>query len=468
MICCRSITAVGFLLLCVGLLPLHGLAQSGPADPDVLDACDSIAELLAAEAGLQNLVNPVLRNQSQIDDRVDQYREMLSCLDSVAVSTRSLDWARNLRYHLRLFLSFAAPSEVNTRGSSLELVDLQVSDDPAVRRLIEELGLAPPEGSILVRYFQSREQMPENIQRAFESPQTQAVTMSSRYVAVLTSPSSTFRQGGIGNSALAATFSHELVHAFLNARLDTELSPEGYPRWFHEGMAIHYSDRGRAHISVDPVSGRLLRTEPTAQYEQYERVFRYLESELGADRFSRQVRRSVEDVDPSILYGAMDFRSYEDLALNAELWWRWWPLPLVFVRGGNAWLFGGLMIVLGAGAALAWRRWQPAISGSALEVGVDSDLIEAVKTGDITSMVYMIRSGANPDSRDDGGWGPLAWAVWADNAQAVELLVNGGAAVTSEIRALATSRNCSPGVLRLLVDALTREDDDSVEMDRGY
>ena len=467
MICCRSITAVGILLLCLAVMPLRGAAQTGPADPNVLDACDSIAELLEAEHGFQNLVNPVIRNRVEVEARVSDYREMLSCLESVAVSASSLDWVRNLRYHLRLFLSFAAPSEVNTQGSVLEVVDLQASQDPAIRRLVEELGLAPPEGSVLVRYFRSREQMPENIQRAFESPQTQAVTMSSRYIAVLTSPSRSFRQGGIGDGASAATLSHELVHAFLNARLNTELSPEGFPRWFHEGMAIHYSDRGRAHISVDPVSGDLLRIEPTPQYEQYERVFRFLESELGADRFRQEVRRSVEDVDPSILYRTMDIPSYEELALNAELWWRWWPLPLVFVRDGNAWWFAGLMVILGAGARLAWRRWQPAVPGSALEVGVDRDLIEAVKTGDITSMAYLIRSGANPDSRDDGGWSALAWAVWADNAQAVELLLNGGADVSSQIRALAESRDCSPGVIRVLADAVTREDDDSVAMDRS-
>jgi len=467
MICCRSITAVGFLMVCLGVVPLRGVAQTGPADRYVLDTCDSIAELLDGERGFQNLVNPVLRNRAEIDARVSDYRGMLSCLDSVAVSATSLDWVRNVKYHLGLFLSFAEPTEVNTRGSSLELVDLQTSQDPAIRRLVEDLGLVPPEGSILARHFQSREQMPENIQRAFENPQIQAVTMSSRYVAVLTPPTRTLGPGGRGDGAVAATFSHELVHAFLNARLNTELSPDGYPRWFHEGMAIHYSDRGRSHISVDPVSGGLMRREPTAQYEQYARVFRYLESELGADRFSQQVRRSVENVDPSILYGAMNFPSYEALALNAELWWRWWPLPLVFVRGGNGWWLGGFMVILCAGAVLVWRRWQPAVPGSALEVGVDTDLIEAVKTGDLTNMAYMIRSGANPDSRDEGGWSALAWAIRTDNFQAVELLLNGGAEVSSQNRALAESCGCSPVVLRVLADALTREDDDSLEMERS-
>ena len=466
MICFRAISAIGVLLLCGGLRPLEGARQPDPGDPYVLAACDSIAELLDAERGFQNLVNPVLRNRAQIEASVDEYREMLSCLDSVAVSSTSLAWARRVRYHLRLFLSFAAPSEVNARGSLLQLIDFQASQDPAVRRLVEGVGLAPPEGLVLVRYFQRREQMPENIQRAFESPQTQAVTMASRYVAVLTSPSRTLGQTGIVDPALAATLSHELVHAFLNARLDPELSPEGFPRWFHEGMAIHYSDRGRAHISIDPNSGGLMRIEPTARYEQYERVFRYLESELGAARFGQAVRRSVENVDPSILYQAMDLPSYEDLALNAEFWWRWWPLPPVFVRGGNAWGFGGLIAILAIGAVAAWRRWQPAIPGSALEVGVDSDLIEAVKMGDIVSMGYLIRSGANPDSMDDDGWTALAWAVWADNVQAVELLLDGGAVVTSQILAMAQTLNGSPGVDRALADAVTREDDDSVEIGR--
>ncbi len=467
MVCCRSITAVGLLLLSVGALTVRGGAQLGPPDPYVFETCESIAALLEGENGVQNLVNPVIRNPAEIETRVADYRGMLSCFDSLAVSGASQDWARTVRYHLRLFLSFAAPSEVNARGSSFELVDLQTSQDPAVRRLVEDLGLAPPEGAILVRYFQSRQQMPEMIRRAFESPQTQAVTMSSRYVAVLTAPSGSFGPGRIGDARLAGTFSHELVHAFLNARLDPELSPEGFPRWFHEGMAIHFSDRGRAHIAVDAVSGGLLRIEPTARYEQYERVFRYLESGLGADRFIRVVRRSVEDIDASVLYRALDFSSYDELALDAELWWRWWPLPPVFVRGSNAWGFGGLVAILATGAVAAWRRWQPAVPGSALQVGVDQDLIEAVKTGDIVSMGYLIRSGANPDSEDADGRSALRWAVWVDSVQAAELLIDAGAGVTSQIVALAEWSDGSPALIRVLADARTREDEDSIEMGRG-
>ena len=466
MISLRSAPGVGLLLFWMGLAPSPAVAQLGRADPNVLGACDSIAAVLEKEGGFGNLVNPVLANRAQVESTAEGYRDMLSCLNSVPIATTSLDWSRNLRYHLRLFLSFAEPDRISARNSSLELVDLETSQDPAVRRLIEEVGLAPPEGLVLVRYFQSREQMPENIRRAFENPQTQAVTMSSRYVAVLTS-SRGFIEGRIGNDALAATFSHELVHAFLSARLNPELSPVGFPRWFHEAVAIHYSDGGRAHTSIDPVTGGLLTTELTVQYEQYERVFRYLESELGPDRFSREVRRSVEDVDPSVLYAALELPSYEELVIDAELWWRWWPVPLVFIRGPNAWLLGGLMVALATGVFAAWRRWQPAVPGSALEVGVDSDLIESVKMGDVEGMGYMLRSGANPEASDEAGWSALAWAVWVNNARAVELLLNSGAGVTYEVRTLVESRDCAPEIVSAIADAMMREDEDSVEMDRG-
>ena len=464
----RRVTALVCLWwFCLAPLPAAGAREWGRADPNVLEACESLAALLEERNGIQDLVNPVLESIAEVGLRAEGYREMLSCLDSTPLSPDSLDWARNVRYHLRLFLSFAAPLDLNTRGSTLELIELGTSQDPAIRRLLNDVGLPPPEGLILVRYFERVGQMPEIIRRAFESPETRAVTISARYIAVLTSIRGALVSGRMGESGLAATLSHELVHAFLNARLDVGIWPEGFPRWFHEGMAIYFSESGRVHVGVDPVSGGLLLTEPTARYEQYERVFRFLESELGLEGFRRQLRRAVEDVDPSVLYRAVGLRSYDDLALKAELWWRWWPLPPAWFQGFNAWILAVVAVVLIGVAVAAWRRWQPAVPGSALEGGLDRDLIAAVRSGELEDMRYLLRSGSNPEARDDAGWSALAWAVSLDDARAAELLIDHGATVGPEIEDLAATRSCSPETTRVLTDGVTRADADSVDVGFG-
>ena len=463
------ILLISFCVLIPDLVSLFGSSQLQAlpevrlsADSRVLAECTSLRELLDGGDRFAALANPVLRNESQIEEAAQEYREMLECLNSVTVSVESSEWARTLRHHLRLFLSFAAPEDTVRRVSSLELVDLSATSDPAVRRLREQVGLTPPEGLVFVRYFRNRLEMPVNIRRAFDSPQTRAVTFSSRYVAVLSSATAVGTRSPIMGDALQSTFSHELVHAFLNARLDPDVSPEGFPRWFHEAMAIHFSDSGRAHISVDPVSGSLLRMEPTVRYEQYERVFRYLESELGSNRFYSELRTAVDNIDTAQLYRTLDVGSYDELAATAELWWRWRPIPVAFVRGNNAWWFAGLFTIVLVGAVAGWRRWQPAVVGSALEVGVNADLVAAVKDGDMQAVSHLLRSGADADAEDDDGNSALVWAVWIDSVEATELLLDRGAHVSPEILALAESRDSAPEIVRMLADAITKDDEDSV------
>ena len=460
---------ISFCLLIPNLGSLFGSSQLQAlpevrlsTDSRVLAECASLRELLDGGDRFSALANPVLRNESQIEGTAEEYREMLDCLNSVPVSVESGEWARTLRYHLRLFLSFAAPEDTVRRVSSLELVDLSATRDPAVRRLREQVGLIPPEGLVFVRYFRNRLEMPVNIRRAFDSPQTRAVTLSSRYVAVLTSATSLGTRTPIMGDALRSTFSHELVHAFLNARLNPDVSREGFPRWFHEAMAIHFSDSGRAHISVDPVSGSLLRMEPTVRYEQYERVFRYLESEMGSNRFYSEIRTAVDNIDAAQLYRTLGVESYDELAATAELWWRWWPIPVAFVRGKNAWWFAGLFALVFVGAVAGWRRWQPAVAGSALELGVNAELVAAAEDGDMQALRHLLRSGADPDAEDDHGNSALVWAVWINSVKATELLLDRGAHVRPGILELAESRDSAPEIVRMLADAITKDDDDSV------
>jgi len=449
-------------LLAVWLASVAALAGRPPMpaaqrNPEtfIFDECPAVGALLEAPDGQERFANPAFRTPAEVDAAVAERRQMLACLESVRFRTVLPDWFPAIRGHLELFLSFAAPP-VDARTDALELIDLATVDDPAARRLREDVGLAPPAGFVFVRYFERREEMPEPIRWAFESPQTQAVTLSSRYVAVLS------RAGLAGGPAirrsLEATFSHEMVHAFLNARLDWREGSPRFPSWFHEGMAIHFSRSGRAHVGVDPATGGLIRVGPTGEYERYERVFLYLEDRLGAAFLHQAIRGAVAQVDVSPLLEAAGMAGYDELVEEAELWWRWWPLPPSMVRGRNIWLSGGGVVILIALVVGLWRRWQPAVPGSSLEVTLNEDLIEAVRLGEADAIRYLLKSGADPNAQDAGGWPALLWAVWVGRPDIVDLLVDHGARVTGEVRRFSGWRD-DPAIVRIVADAAARQRD---------
>jgi len=58
-------------------------------------------------------------------------------------------------------------------------------------------------------------------------------------------------------------------------------------------MAIHFSGSGSGHVTIDHGAGRVFSIQPTVLYEEYERVFRYLESTLGEQEFNRSIRDAV-------------------------------------------------------------------------------------------------------------------------------------------------------------------------------
>ena len=152
--------------------------------------------------------------------------------------------------------------------------------------------------------------------------------------------------------------------------------------------------------------------------------------------------------------------SYATLEQQAELWWRWRPIPVVWLVAPRLWVF---LLVVSIGSLTVWRvwrRWQPAVPGSALEVGVNADLFEAVKSADDEALMYMLRSGAEPAAVDPEGWSVLRWAVFFNRTRAVEALLGAGAEPSPELLVFADSRETDPEILRLLADRLEPFDDD--------
>jgi hypothetical protein len=433
---------------------VFGQSMEPVEDPSV--SCLSVPGLVASESGFEHIVNPVVSGRAEIEETYSEFRFIRDCMDR---SSSSSDRALTARAYLDLFITFLEPFVRTGSTQTVELIDLSTTRDPGIRRLREEVGLSAPEGMIFVRHFSQAEQMPDRVRRAFENPQTQAVTIGTRYVAVLTPVPRSFVQGEMLGDALEATLTHELVHAFLNARLGAAIFQSGFPGWFHEGMAIHFSGSGQGHVAIDHSAGSVIRIEPTVEYEQYERAFSFLENELGAADFNAVVRRSVTEANAALLPAGAGFGSYEELHAQAESWWRWRPIPSVLMVAPQLW---GFLLIAGVGALVlfrTWRRWQPAIPGSALEVGVNADLFEAVKSADDRAVMYLLRSGAEPNRVDPEGWTALRWSVFLNRPVAVEALLAAGAESTSELLVFAESRGTMDDIIRLLADALPSADD---------
>jgi hypothetical protein len=59
-----------------------------------------------------------------------------------------------------------------------------------------------------------------------------------------------------------------------------------------------------------------------------------------------------------------------------------------------------------------------------------TDVIEAVKTGDLQTIERLISRGASVNEQDEHGWTPLNWAAGKGDVRAVSLLLERGADVT--------------------------------------
>ena len=448
------VRAAAFLVLTMLWGVGAGHAQTLASAGRFPERCEDVPAWLATAAGIERVVNPVVTGAVELAGQIEVWRGLVECLEIVPDRGAGVEAAAA---YADLFLTFVDPAGPSDR---LDLVDLASSPDPAVRRLRDDVGIPAPPGFVFVRYFPSADQMPPRIRGAFDNPQTRAVTIGTRYVAVLAPAPRSGTEAAMLDDALEATFSHELVHAYLNSGLGARILDSGFPRWFHEGMAIHFSGSGRGHVAIDHGAGSIFTIAPTVAYEQYERVFLFLEDRLGPDGFRAAVADAVRAGDHARLLAAAGFDDYEQARLETERWWRWRPIPVEWLVAPGLWF---LLAVLAAGAILAWRLWrgwQPAVPNSALEVGVNADLFEAVQSADDDAVIQMLRSGAEPNAVDPEGWTPLHWAVFLNRARSVEALLGAGARPTDALMHFADSRDTVPEIIRLLADTLASPDDD--------
>ncbi len=276
--------------------------------------CESVFQHLTKEEDwFEQLVNPTLETLEQISERIDLYMKVYSCIgDDDGTLPYDLSVIRMLAEY---FLIFAAGFKTPVNETSLVLLSLEQSNDKGIVRIRDEAGIAPPKGYIFVRFYTSKYAMPDLIYRAFQSEETAGVTFLTRYIAVLSEKGAQPQQE-LRRLSLPETVSHELVHAYINSILG--LRGVSLPLWYHEGIAIFFSGSGKLHTTVS--GDFVVYTTPPEEYQQYDANFKYLEAQFGRQYFLERIKRSVEEVNPEILYQDLDIESYQDLADRAIKW----------------------------------------------------------------------------------------------------------------------------------------------------
>ncbi len=304
------------------------------------ESCEILIEpLIDGTISLEQLTNPILTSQDEIDEKLDLYSEMYDCLS--AGKNPQLENRETIQTLLEYFLIFAGGLGTPSDETTLELVSLATSSDSGVIKIRDEAGIDAPDGYVFVRFYSSREAMPDLVRRAFESPEVAGVTIFSRYVAVLAENKRTWPQRALQLQTLPETTSHELIHTYVNSTLGQLKSD--IPPWFSEGLAIYFSGSETKHTIVTP--NFTISNSSTEDYQLYDTAFKFLEARHGRERLLELINLSIQEADPSILYLDLDISDDQRLVSQARAW----------SQQRNNLARGSIIVVTLIAALLLWR-----------------------------------------------------------------------------------------------------------------
>jgi hypothetical protein len=286
-------------------------AASPPIPAAQVDCAALISQLTARDNWLEQLADPVLNTQAQVVERFRFYSDVHACIPAGS-SSDLLQSARNLAEY---FMIFAGGYQTPQDGSEFYLVDLATDKDPAVSSLRQKVGIAPPPGYVYMRFYSSRQAMPDLVRRLFKDPDVKGVTLFTRYVAVLAD------QSDLHSRSFPKTISHELVHAYLKS-IQGISHLDAFPLWFDEGMATHFSGSSLPSCTISDYGPETLTSCSTSpqDYQQYAANFDFLQARLGQRRFLQLLKQSFEATDADMLYRQAGFSSYAAFAVEAMQW----------------------------------------------------------------------------------------------------------------------------------------------------
>jgi hypothetical protein len=243
----------------------------------------------------------VISDQSERMALIRRYSALNDCLQTLS-EDEVADQFSTIDILLKLFMIFVGGDPYASRVTQQTQIDLQSSQDPAVARLRDEIGVPAAAGWIFIQFYDSTQEMPEIIRAAFDDPQIDGVTFLSRYIVVLNPTQASWTENALQNQSQRATISHELVHAYIHSAIadHTNILSIRLPKWFEEGLATYIS-RSASDRSIITPTYSLSESAP-ADYQHYAQTFNYLEKRLGKQKLDENIRQSVQTNDPSQLY----------------------------------------------------------------------------------------------------------------------------------------------------------------------
>ncbi len=310
---------ISIFLITSSISPVFNPAEAinPSAGIHVQNDCELVLEpLVEGNLPLEQLINPILTSQSELNQQVELFTEMYNCLAKGAAP--SLEGREAIRTYLQYFLIFADGLDTPVAESTLDLVLLETSSDPGVAKIRDEAEIQAPQGYVFLRYYDSRESMPQLVRRAFETPEVAGVTVLSRYIAILAEEKKTWPQRLLQLQTLPEITSHELIHAYVNSTL----LPLEYdlPAWFSEGLAIYFSGSAKNHTVVTPNFS--IRNTSTEDYQLYDTVFKYLEARHGRERLLELINLSIQEANPTILYRDLNIKDDQQMVAQVRTWSR--------------------------------------------------------------------------------------------------------------------------------------------------
>ena len=306
------------VLLNGGDVSTQRYVSSNPRAQDnepVSDCTPLIEDLKQRNDWIERLYDPVILDDRQLEEQINIYQMVFDCLNQQSTLNTAEE---QLIYRLTgYFLMFASDLYSTGGETSLRLIDLQTVDDPAVEKIRNQLRIPPPQGYVFVRLYDSTAAMPDPIREIFENSSVAGVTILTRYIAILDDEGSTWSERALNAQSLPRTVSHELVHAYINSTIGIP-HVDQLPTWYHEGIAIYFSNSGENQAIVTP--NFRLYTTPPPQYRQYALNFDYVESLLGRETFQSLLRKSVAEADADLILDAAGTEDQAGLQLAALEW----------------------------------------------------------------------------------------------------------------------------------------------------